>query len=153
MSAKSLESTALRLLATKAYSVEALRQKLLAKQFAAAEIEELLDAYQAKGYLNDAEYASAFARTQQKLRYLAPRSIAMELKKRGIAQQHTDSALEGYDSELQLETAIKLLRTRWQRMADLDAPVRGRRAASLLARRGFSSSISIRAIAQVEAEG
>jgi len=81
----SLRARALRLLARREHSREELRRKLAAHAEEGEDVEILLDALAAQGWLSDARFAEHAARA--KARRFGPLKVAHFLKQRGIADE------------------------------------------------------------------
>ena len=146
---------ALRLLGQRRHFRADLRRKLLARGYAAEEVEEALGRCAAAGYLDDAATASAFVAERQERRGLGRVRIAAELRRRGAAGEAVDAALAEVDSESDLararEAAARWRRTRGAPPAD---PAARRAADAALARHLHRKGFSRRAIVAVlEAAG
>lgn len=102
---------ALRLLATRAHFREELRRKLAGKGHSEPEIEETLARLAALGHLDDARLAVEEAERLRGRKGLARRGVAAELRRKGVAGEAIDAALEGGADErsLALEAARRWL--------------------------------------------
>jgi regulatory protein len=108
---------------------------------AAAAVEEVLDALQAKGLLSEARFANEFIRSRAAR--FGPVRLRHELLRRGVQEELIESALRG---QLQGEYARAL--SLWQQRFGVvakAAPERARQARFLLAR-GFSHEIVRRVV-------
>ena len=134
---------ALAMLASRARSARELRLGLLRKR----EPEPLVDAAVARllanGALNDAIFASGFARSKMTRSGFSARRLQSELARRGVARQVADAAIREVtqDEEVDGGQVVRALVTRKLRtLSGLDAPTRKRRLYAFLARRGYSIS-------------
>jgi len=127
---------ALALIARQPYTAHRLRAKLRGKGFEAEVIDDLLDALEASGVVDDAAYAAEFAAYHARER--GPRRIAAALRARGVASPHIQAALAARDDD-EAGAATDVLRRLAGRYRGLDPQVARRRAYAMLARRGFSS--------------
>jgi len=78
-----LRATLLRLLAKRDYSYQELVSKLSTRGYDLAMINQLLDAFVEKGYIDDTRFATHYVKTRLK-RGFGPKRIRLELKMRGI---------------------------------------------------------------------
>lgn len=135
----------------RALSASARSRSRLAAGLAQREVEpelaeKILDRFTEVGLIDDGEYASALARTRFNERGLSRRAIAAELRDKGLAQPHIESALEQITSHDEESAARELVRQRLPRIANLDRTVQVRRLAGLLGRKGYSGGTAMRAI-------
>lgn len=103
---------------------------------------EVLDRMQDVGLIDDAAYAGMLVRSQQATRGLAKRALGQELRKKGIDDDLVKDALDEVDPEDEKERARELVAKKMRSMHGLDAKVQTRRLAGMLARKGYSSSVS-----------
>jgi regulatory protein len=104
----SLREQALRLLARREYTRTELEARLAAKGASASDLAVVLDELAARGYVSNERYALAFA--EHKAGRYSRRSIASELKYKGVDAADIDAALAtaGIDDASALEAL-------WQR--------------------------------------
>ncbi|HEY6220556.1 MAG TPA: regulatory protein RecX [Gemmatimonadaceae bacterium] len=132
---------ALNLLAFRARSVSELRSALIRKGEPRANVEEAIVRLLEQRLLDDAAFAQQFAR----MRILGPGAsrlrISQELRRRGVAMEVIDRAIE----ELQVDEGLdpssgiqRVAEKKWRSMAKLDDFTRKRRLYAFLARRGFN---------------
>ncbi len=90
-------------------------------------------------YLDDTDFAAAFARTRMKSGTKGPRIVSMELQARGINRDEARKAVESMaETETQLEMARKVAAKKYPNLKDEDDLVKAARKMSQhLARRGF----------------
>jgi regulatory protein len=95
------------------------------------------------GAIDDASFARRYAEDKRTLAGWGPDRISGSLESRGVARRHIEAALEGEDSEAQLERAVSLLSDRGMSCAD----ERERdRALGLLVRRGYPLELAYEAV-------
>jgi regulatory protein len=151
---------ALRLLGQRRHFRRDLRRKLLAKGYAATEVDDALQRCTEAGYLDDEAAARAFVDERQRRRGLGGARIAAELRRRGASSAAVDAALAAVDPDEDLARA-RAAAAKWRRSRPrgpssrslaADAGALGAESAALarhLERKGFSR----RAIVAVLAEG
>jgi regulatory protein len=130
-----LRAQALRLLARREYARAELEQRLLAKGADGEQVRALLDELQVQDYLSNQRYARAV--TSQKAGRYSRRSIAAELKAKGVGSDDVAAAL----AEASPDDAIAL-ETLWRRRfgaAPADEREKARQVRFLQAR-GFALS-------------
>jgi regulatory protein len=131
---------ALNLLAARAYTVRNLRRKLAQKGFDKLESDDAITRLMERGYLDDAKYASEFARQRLVSGGASVRRVAQQLAQRGIARDVAKTAAataaeeEGIDPAVAIE---KLAAKKVASMGDLDPLVMRRRLFGFLVRKGY----------------
>ncbi|WP_251150706.1 regulatory protein RecX [Cellulosimicrobium sp. Marseille-Q4280] len=119
-----------------------LAQALARKGYPEHVVLPLLDRYEEVGLVDDAQYAEMLVRTRHSERGLSRRAISQELRRRGIDEDTSATALEQVDDDSEAEAARDLARSRLRRTAGLDRDVRIRRAVGTLARKGYSPGLA-----------
>jgi regulatory protein len=115
---------------------------------------EVLERFTDVGLIDDAAFAEAWVESRHTGRGLARRALAHELRTRGVDGGIIAVAVAELDPERELETARALATRRLAATRGLETPVRFRRVASVLARKGYSESLAYRVIREaLEAEG
>jgi regulatory protein len=116
--------------------------------------QQVLDRFTEVGLVDDAEYAQMLVRSQRESRGLARRALAQELRRRGVPGPDADAALEAVQPEDEEGSARALLERKWRTGSGLAPEVRARRAMAMLARKGYSGSLSARLVREMmEASG
>ncbi|MGQ9735042.1 MAG: regulatory protein RecX [Thermaceae bacterium] len=128
---------ALGLLARRAYTEKALREKLLAR-FPEAEAEEALERLKAYGYLNDRAFAQAFVEARRKY---GPLKLKALLRARGVAEE----VIQEVVGEARVEEALEVLKRYPKRR---DKP----RAVRFLQDRGFPLGVALEAYGRLAEE-
>ena len=142
-----LRQKALRALARRDYSRIELARKLSGRKSreeaapAAAEIDALLDEFQASGWLSDERFAGGAARQRQG-RY-SQRYIVEDLKSRGVAGDTARDAVSALEQD-DYATALALWRQRFGK-PPADQKEKGRQVRFLQAR-GFALSVVFRVL-------
>lgn len=136
----------LRQLTTMPRSREQLRLKLAERGIDPAVITRVLDRFAAVGLVDDAQYAEMLVRTQRESRGLSRRALAQEMRARGISPEDAAGALEALTPQDEEEAALRLARRKARATAGLDRHVRERRILGMLARKGYPSGVSLRAV-------
>jgi regulatory protein len=108
----------------------------------------VLDRMSEVGLVDDEAYAAMLVRSQQVGRGLARRALAHELRKKGIDPQTASETLEQVDERDERDRARALVDKKLRTMHGLDRSVQTRRLAGMLARKGYSSSMSFAVIGE-----
>lgn len=120
--------------------------KALAKREISDEvIAEVLDRYDEVGMIDDAAFARAWVSTRHQGRGLARRALANELRQRGVDAEVAGAALESVDDEAEAATARALVDRKLRTVrGEPDAVFR--KLVGMLARKGYSAGVAIRAV-------
>lgn len=127
-----------------------LRKKLQAEGFEADLIEPLLDKFEAAKLIDDAEYAQTFVAQKSRTKKLSRAALRRELAERGVRGEEAENALAQRTDEQEREDAAELVRKKlrpgmdFSNRAEKDRVTR--RLLGMLARRGYSSSVSMSVI-------
>lgn len=127
-----------------------LRKKLQAEGFEAELIEPLLDKFEAAKLIDDAEYAQTFVAQKSRTKKLSRAALRRELAERGVRGEEAENALAQRTDEQEREDAAELVRKKLRLGMDLSDRAEKdrvtRRLLGMLARRGYSSSVSMSVI-------
>lgn len=127
-----------------------LRKKLQAEGFEAELIEPLLDKFEAAKLIDDAEYAQSFVAQKSRTKKLSRAALRRELAERGVLGEEAENALAQRTDEQEREDAAELVRKKLRPGMDLSDRAEKdkvtRRLLGMLARRGYSSSVSMSVI-------
>ncbi len=85
-------------------------------------------------------------RTRHSERGLARRALAHELRRKGVAPEVAEQALEQIDDDDELTAARELAVRKARTSRGLDPVKRRRRLAGMLARKGYSPGVAMRAV-------
>ncbi|MCB7137742.1 regulatory protein RecX [Cellulosimicrobium marinum] len=138
----------LRILTAAPKSRAELAQSLARKGYPEHVVLPLLDRYEEVGLVDDTQYAEMIVRTRHAERGLSRRAIAVELRRRGIDDETSASALDQVDDDSETEAAHDLARARLRRTVGLDRDVRVRRAVGALARKGYAPGVAFEVVQQ-----
>ena len=127
-----------------------LRKKLQTEGFDAELIEPLLDKFEAAKLIDDAEYAQSFVAQKSRTKKLSRAALRRELAERGVRGEEAENALAQRTDEQEREDAAELVRKKLRPGMDLSDRAEKdkvtRRLLGMLARRGYSSSVSMSVI-------
>ncbi|MGL4305285.1 MAG: regulatory protein RecX [Mycobacteriaceae bacterium] len=145
------QEVCLRMLADRARSYAELVQRLETKGFTAAVIQKVLDRLATAGLVNDADFAEQWVLSRHTYSGKGKRALAVELKNKGISEEHSCAALNLIDSESERARAQELVNKKMRTMTLqlVDSGERNkaiRRLVSMLARRGYSSALAFEVV-------
>ncbi len=141
----SLRGRALRLLGRREFSRQELAKRLRSYTEEPAALEALLDDLAARGWLSDTRYADALVR--KRTGHYAQRSIAQELKRAGVSEDVTATALPSVDPDEEFAAALALCQRKFRR-----APTEQKEKARqlrFLQSRGYGFGLALRVIKQL----
>ncbi|GID25879.1 regulatory protein [Paractinoplanes brasiliensis] len=141
----------LRQLATRPRTRAELAKVLAREEISEEVIAEVLDRYDEVGIIDDAAFARAWVSSRHHGRGLARRALANELRQRGVDAEVASEALETVDDEDEAATARALV-DRKLRTATGPPDAVFRRLVGMLARKGYSAGVAIRAVKDALAE-
>ena len=102
----------------------------------------LLDRFTEVGLIDDAAFARQWVESRQRGKGLAPRALAQELHRKGVAPEVANAAIETIDEQTQHDAALGLVRKRMRSVQGLDHQKALRRLVSMLARKGYPPSMA-----------
>lgn len=140
---------ALNALSSRAKSRRELETQLAKRGVADETIKLVLDRLADVGLIDDREFARVWSQSRTRTKGLSRRVLAQELRTKGIDQAITDEVLAGISPEDEYEAALGVATKKARSVMNLPREVRVRRIFDLLARKGFSSSISAQIIKDV----
>ncbi|OYN91259.1 hypothetical protein CGZ91_07360 [Parenemella sanctibonifatiensis] len=130
---------------SRAELAKALRKKDIPEDVAA----ELLDRFEEVSLVDDEAFSQAWVASRQRRKHRSRRMLMQELRNKGVDPEVAKEAVDEVDDDAEYAAALDLARSRVQRAGDVPAEKLRTRVAGLLARRGYSSSIVWRAVAEV----
>jgi regulatory protein len=142
----------LRQLAVAPRSRAQLGQKLSQRGCPADVAAFVLDRMTEVGLVDDHAYAQMLVRSQQAGRGLAKRAIARKLRDQGIEDDLADEALASISDADERDQARALVDRKLRAMHGLGIEVQTRRLAGMLARKGYSSSVTSAVIREAVAD-
>jgi regulatory protein len=129
-----------------------LLQKLTQRGCPAAVAGAVLDRMTQVGLVDDEAYAHMLVRSQQAGRGLARPALARELRTKGIEGELAERALSSISDEDERDRARALVDKKLRAMHGLGIEVQTRRLAGMLARKGYSSSMTFAVIREAIAD-
>ena len=102
----------------------------------------VLDRFVEVGLIDDDAYARMFTAARHREKGDARRSIALQLRRRGIEGDTAERALAQIDAGDERERALQLARTKARSLRRLEPAVATRRLVGVLGRRGYSPSLA-----------
>jgi len=142
----------LRQLAMAPRSRAELAQKLAQRGCAADVAATVLDRMTRVGLVDDEAYAQMLVRSQQAARGLAKGALARELRAKGVENHLADEALASISDEDERDRARALVGKKLRAMHGLGVEVQTRRLAGMLARKGYSASVTYTVIREAIAD-
>lgn len=128
-------------------SIKARSRKELEERLARRDVPEevavrLLDRFEEVGLVDDEAFARAWVEGRQRSRGLARTAIAVELRRKGIADETAKSVLAEVDPGQEEQAARTLVRKKLRSMRGLDTQVATRRLVGMLARKGYGAGLA-----------
>ena len=111
--------------------------------------EAVLDRMGEVGLVDDAAFARDWVASRQQRRHLSRTALRRELQTKGVDREVIDEALSDVEGADEHRAALDLARRRAAHDGGLPREVAYRRLGGVLARRGFSSSVTTRVLAEV----
>jgi regulatory protein len=106
------------------------------------------------GLIDDAAFARAWVESRHHSRGLSRRSLSAELRQRGVDADDITEAVEALDPDQEVATARQLAERKLAASKGQPPDVRVRRAAAMLARKGYPAGLAFRLIREaLEEEG
>ena len=133
---------------TRAELADALRRKGVPEEIA----ELVLSRFTDVGLIDDAAFSRAWVQSRHLGRGLARRALAAELRRRGVADDTVDQAVETLGSAQEEATARELIARRLAATRGLDPAKRMRRLVGILARKGYPPGLAYRVVKEALAD-
>ncbi|WIK64938.1 regulatory protein RecX [Gleimia hominis] len=146
------KEVALRMLDRQDRSVGQCRARLSERGFQPEPIEEALQRLVDANILDDERYARMLVRTRHAERGLVGRALVEQLRRKLIPPDVIEQALDEVDEDNTDRVASELVRKRLRTMGGVDRKRQRQRLLSMLARKGYPPSQSIRVISEVMEE-
>jgi len=141
-----------RLLNARPRTVSEARERLRRNGFDDELTESVLRRAEAEGLLDDRTFAKLWVTDRVLHRPLSRAAIAEELRRKGVAPEVIEAALnEGYPVLREVETARELAEERFRRLRGVPLVRRRERTVNYLMRRGFSRSLAFEVLPMDEA--
>jgi len=129
-----------------------LLDKLSAKEIPEDVAVPVVDRFEEVGLVNDAEFAHAWVRSRHTGKGLGRAALRQELRNKGVPNDDIIDALTDVSDDDEFERAVELARKKARSTVNLPTQKRVQRLASMLARKGYPSEMSFRAVRVVLAE-
>jgi len=145
----------LRLLTDRARTRQELAQELARKGVPDEAASTVLDRFAEVGLVDDAAFAGQWVRSRHTYRGLGRRAIAVELRRKGVADGVAKEALAEVDTESEDRRARELIDRKLRSMAVDTADQRAtaaRRLVGMLARKGYGAGTAYRVVREALAE-
>jgi regulatory protein len=139
----------LRLLTAEPRTRAQLAQALHRRGVPADAAEAVLSRFADAGLIDDASFARAWVESRHYSRGLSRRSLSAELRRRGVDSEEIREAVDTLDPEQEAATARRLVEQKLASTRGQPPEARARRAASLLARKGYPPGLAFRLIREV----
>ena len=131
---------ALSLLAARPYSTRALREKLIQREYPAADADDAIRRLVDNGLLNDTKYAEQYARSKILTTGASKRRLQQDLFRKGIKADVATIAIAAVLDQEEIDPGVVIERVAKKKLAqlgDLEPLVLRRRLFAFLARRGY----------------
>ena len=116
--------------------------------------EEVLGRFTDVGLIDDAAFARAWVESRHYSRGLSRRTLSVELRRHGVNTDEIREAVGSLDPEQEVATARRLVEQKMASTRGQPPEARARRAAGLLARKGYPPGLVYRLIKEtLEREG
>ncbi|MGQ0838670.1 regulatory protein RecX [Actinokineospora sp.] len=135
-----------RLLAARARTRQELEQALRRKEIPDDVAHAVLGKFDAAGLIDDEAFAETWVRSRHAHQGLGRRALAVELRRKGVADEVVAEAVAAVDGDAEQERARLLVRKKLGAMASLDEQVKIRRLVGMLARKGYSEGMAYRVV-------
>jgi len=138
----------------RARSRKELADKLAARRVPREIATALLDRFEEVGLVDDEAFARAWVASRQSAKGLAPRALAQELRRKGVADEVVREALDEVGPEAEEAAARALVRKKLRSLSRVDDTTATRRLVGMLARKGYSSGLAYAVVKdELAAEG
>ncbi|MEX2535450.1 MAG: regulatory protein RecX [Trueperaceae bacterium] len=128
-------SYALTLLSRRSYTVAEVSERLVRRQASTEVIDEVILRLKHYRLVDDEAFAEAYVRTHSARK--GSLALRFELRRKGVPEEVSESALQPLDEAAQTESAVSLLNRQAWRLKGGDERRNRARAFAFLARRGF----------------
>ena len=136
----------LRLLTARPRTRAELAQALARKGIEEDVVSGVLDRLDEVGLIDDAAFAEVWVRSRHNFQGLSRRALAMELRRKGVADESAQEALATVDSDAEEERARALVRKRLRSLGDAEETVKVRKLVGMLARKGYAEGLAYRVV-------
>jgi regulatory protein len=135
---------------TRAQLADALRRRGVPDQAA----DTVLDRFTEAGLIDDPAFARAWVESRHHSRGLSRRALSAELRRRGVADDDVQEAVETLDPDQEVATARQLVARKAAATRGQPPEARMRKLMGVLARKGYGSALAYRVVREtLEQEG
>ncbi|MEV5001907.1 regulatory protein RecX [Nocardioides sp. LML1-1-1.1] len=125
-----------------------LEERLARKDVPEEVATRLLDRFEEVGLVDDEAFARSWVDSRQRTRGLARTALAVELRRKGIADETARTVLAEVDPDEEKAAARVLVRKKLRSMRGLDEQVAVRRLVGMLARKGYGAGLAYAVVRQ-----
>jgi regulatory protein len=111
--------------------------------------ERLLDRFERVGLVDDQAFADAWVESRHRSRGLSRRALADELRRKGVDAETAQTAADRIDPDAEREAALLLAARKARSLGGVDEATAFRRLSGMLARKGYSSSVTMSVVREV----
>ena len=133
----------------RARSRHELRDALAAKDVPPELAEQLLDRFERVGLVDDQAFADAWVESRHRSRGLSRRALTDELRRKGVDSEVAQTAADRIDADAERQAALQLAIRKRRSLRAVDESTAFRRLTGLLARKGYSSAVTISVVREV----
>jgi regulatory protein len=123
-----------------------LAQALARKGIEADVAEQVLSRLDEVGLIDDTAFAEVWVRSRHNFQGMSRRALAVELRRKGVADESAAEALATVDAEAEEDRARQLVRKRLRVLANADEPTKIRKLVGMLARKGYAQGLAYRVV-------
>jgi regulatory protein len=123
-----------------------LKNAMLRKGITEELAELVLGKFDKAGLIDDAAFAEIWVRSRHTYNGLGRRALAMELRRKGVADELVTEAVAAVDDEAEQERARELVRKKLRGMTGVDETAKIRRLVSALARKGYPGGVAYQVV-------
>ncbi len=125
-----------------------LEERLARKDVPEEVATRLLDRFEEVGLVDDEAFARSWVDSRQRTRGLARTALAVELRRKGIADETARTVLAEVDPDDEEAAARQLVQKKLRSMRGLDEQVAARRLVGMLARKGYGAGLAYAVVRQ-----
>ena len=108
--------------------------------------EQVLSRLDEVGLIDDTAFAEVWVRSRHNFQGMSRRALAVELRRKGVADESAVEALATVDAEAEEDRARQLVRKRLRVLANADEPTKIRKLVGMLARKGYAQGLAYRVV-------
>jgi regulatory protein len=123
-----------------------LKNAMLRKGITEELAELVLGKFDKAGLIDDAAFAEIWVRSRHTYNGLGRRALAMELRRKGVADELVTEAVAAVDDEAEQDRARELVRKKLRSMSGVDETAKIRRLVSALARKGYPGGMAYQVV-------